>query len=302
MESQVETVHKSVLLEETLELLKAKDGGMFLDCTLGGGGHTAAILAANSANKVIAIDRDPRARARAEERFRSDLGTRLTVIPGRFGEAAALVSGERFDGILADLGMSTDQLLGGTGFSFKDKGELDMRMNPEEGITAQDILNTASDQELREIFYKGGLDRWARKLAKEIIAARPIATAKDFAGIVDIHGGKDARAVAFQALRIAVNREFDEIEGLLQAAPKLAKNGTRLAVITFHSLEDQLVTGQFRKWAGSEAAPAWFGKEESARLGKLLTRKPVTPSDSEVAGNPASRSARLRVFEFSGIG
>ena len=298
----METVHKSVLFDETLDLLRAKEGGVFLDCTLGGGGHTAGILAANPSNRVIAIDRDPRARLRADERFKSDLGTRLTIIAGRFGEVSELVKGERFDGILADLGMSTDQLQGGTGFSFKDKGELDMRMNPEEGITAQDILNTASDQDLREIFYKGGLDRWAKKLAKEIIAARPIASAKDFAGLVDLYGGKDARAVAFQALRIAVNREFDEIEALLNGAPKLAKNGTRLAVITFHSLEDQLVTGQFRKWAGSEAAPAWFGKEEAARLGKLLTRKPVTPSDAEVESNPASRSARLRVFEFSGVG
>lgn len=295
------TVHLPVLLEETIEFLNAKDGGMFLDCTLGGGGHTAAILAANPNNQVIAIDRDPRAIARAEVRFQEELGKRLTIIQGRFGSAAELVTNHKFNGILADLGMSTDQLTGGTGFSFKDKGELDMRMNPEEGILAQDLLNILSEQDLREVFYKGGLDRYARKLAKEIIAARPIASAKQFAEIVDTCGHKDARAVAFQALRIAVNREFEEIEALLKGAPKIAQNGTRLAVITFHSLEDQLVTGQFRKWAGSEAAPAWLGRGETARLGKLLTKKPVTPGDREIEVNPASRSARLRVFEFVGI-
>lgn len=297
----METVHQSVLLTETVEYLRAKDGGMFLDCTLGGGGHTAAILAANPANRVVAIDRDPRAIARAEQRFKGEPEGRIRILSGRFGEVAQGLRDEKFDGILADLGMSTDQLMGGTGFSFKDKEELDMRMNPHEGITAQDLLNSASDPTLREVFYKGGLDRWARKLAKEIIAARPISCAKDFAGIVDRFCGSDNRAVAFQCLRIAVNEEFLEIENLLKGAPKLAKNGTRFAFITFHSLEDQLVTGQFRKWAGADAAPAWFGKEEDARLGKLLTKKPVVPSEEEVKRNPASRSARLRVFEFVGM-
>jgi 16S rRNA (cytosine1402-N4)-methyltransferase len=297
----VSTVHLPVLLDETIEFLNAKEGGMFLDCTLGGGGHTAAILAANPQNQVIAIDRDPRAIARAEVRFSTELGKRLTIVHGRFGSAAELVTNHKFKGILADLGMSTDQLTGGTGFSFKDKGELDMRMNPEEGVPAQDLLNILLEQDLREVFYKGGLDRYARKLAKEIIAARPVASAKQFAEIVDTCGNKDARAVAFQALRIAVNKEFEEIEGLLTGAPSLAQNGTRLAVITFHSLEDQLVTGQFRRWAGSEAAPAWMGKREASRLGKLLTKKPVTPGERELEANPASRSARLRVFEFVGL-
>ncbi len=297
----METVHKSVLLDESVEFLRAKEGGMYLDCTLGGGGHTAAILAANPSNRVIAMDRDPRAIARAELRFSNEIGTRLTLIPGRFGSAQALAGSHKFDGILADLGMSTDQLMSGTGFSFKDKTELDMRMNPEEGISAQELLNSASDSELREVFYRGGLDRYAKKLAKEIIAARPIASAQDYKQIIDRYCGGEARAVAFQCLRIAVNQEFEEIESLLGSAPKLAKNGTRFAVITFHSLEDQLVTGQFRKWAGSEAAPALFGGGETSRIGKLLTKKPVVPTEGEIEKNPASRSARLRVFEFVGM-
>ncbi len=297
-----ETIHEPVLKDEVVEYLRAQEGGMYLDCTLGGGGHTAAILAANPNTTVTAFDRDPEAIERAIQRFSSEIGKRLTIQQARFSEVGRYTQGVKFKGILADLGMSTDQLEGERGFSFRDKGALDMRMNPQDPRTASDILNSYDEGSLRRILQVGGVQREARSIAKAIIAGRPITTAKELAKIIQETGGarfgRDLMAVVFQALRIEVNHEFDEIEGLLNSAPKLAGSGTRLAVITFHSLEDKLVTSRFRKWAGADAAPAWVGKKDTDRLGKLLTKKAVTPSEGEVERNPASRSARLRVFEF----
>lgn len=298
----VETIHEPVLRDEAIEYLKAREGGMFLDCTLGGGGHTAAILAANPNSMVTAFDRDPEAIDRATRRFSSEIGKRLTLHQARFSEVGRYVQGMKFNGILADLGMSTDQLEGERGFSFRDKGALDMRMNPVDPRNASDIVNSYDEGSLRRMFQVGGVQKEARSLTTAIIAGRPISTAKELSKIIQETGGarfgRDLMAVVFQALRIEVNGEFDEIEGLLSSAPKLAKTGTRFAVITFHSLEDKLVTSRFRKWAGADAAPAWVGKADTDRLGRLITKKPVTPSEAEVERNPASRSARLRVFDF----
>jgi len=294
------TIHEPVLLDEVVEFLRAKEGGMYLDCTLGGGGHTDALLKANDKNYVIALDRDPQAIARAQNKF---LGhERLTIVQGKFSDVERICKGQIFSGILADLGMSTDQLEADRGFSFSDTNSFDMRMNPEEFLTAEYVVNNYDQGKLFKIFRQGGVGPEARRYANAIVAARPVESARQLAGIIagctSEFSSNHPATVVFQAIRIEVNSEFSEIENLLEAAPRLVASNSRFAVICFHSIEDELITKKFRKWAGSEAAPAWMGRRDSSVKGKLITKKAVTPTEAEKQRNPASRSARLRVFEF----
>lgn len=301
------TVHTPVMVAEVIEWLQAEQGGLFLDCTLGGGGHSEAILRASPNASVVGIDRDARAIARAADRFRV-FEERVRLYQGRFSELNQLLADKlgEFRGVLADLGMSTDQLREGRGFSFYDEESLDMRMNENEGVSAAELVNEYSPNELLVVLKRGGVGRDARSIVDAIVRARPIMSAAKLAQVVRkavaVSTGKrasDPANVTFQALRIAVNNEVEELEALLESLPKLAAPGARAAIICFHSLEDQIVTHQMRAWqSGGDEAPRWGPRH---LLGQLLTKKAVLPSSSEVAANAASRSARLRIFQFRGV-
>jgi 16S rRNA (cytosine1402-N4)-methyltransferase len=203
--------------------------------------------------------------------------------------------------------MSTDQLREGRGFSFADEGALDMRMDEQSAITAQEFINTASEREVYLALAEGGVGSTARQLARFLISQRPYVSAKHLADTVKTsYLGKKSESkvhpatVVFQALRMKVNREREEIQELMASVPGLAKGtGSRLAVITFHSIEDTLVAREMRRWESAGSYPAsWRGARTEKQLGRCVSRKPVCPSEDEVQRNPASRSARLRVFEF----
>lgn len=301
-----EAVHIPVLLNEVVEQLEAKRGGMFLDCTFGGGGHTRAILDASPDAWVVALDRDHRAIERGRA-WAEKYGERLQLINAPFSQVMQVVSFRGFDGVLADLGMSTDQLREGRGFSFADEGPLDMRMDEREGMTAQEFVNSAPERDIFLALAQGGVGATARRLARILVAERPFESAKHLAEVIRLSPyGKRSESkvhpatVVFQALRMRVNQEAEEIESLLAAAPQVTKDGARLAVITFHSIEDKLVANRMRSWESGGSYPAsWRGPREGEKLGSVSPRKPITPSDEEVSLNPASRSARLRVFRFA---
>ncbi|MFM1848659.1 MAG: hypothetical protein RL417_2133 [Pseudomonadota bacterium] len=304
-----ETQHVAVLKGEVVDLLEASRGGEFLDCTLGGAGHTRAILEASTDNRVSAVDRDARAIARARESL-AQFGDRASLSHGAFSAVGDLFKGRRFDGILADLGLSTDQLKEGRGFAFSEDAPLDMRMNEDDPLTAYELVNAASEHDLFVLLRKGGVGPEAKAIARAVVKARPVETTKALAEIVVKaappgrgRGGEKRShpaTVTFQALRIAVNDEFGEIERLLAAVPTLMRSGGRTAIITFHSLEDKIVTETMRRWeGGGEFSAQWPGAFRHEPLGRLVTRKPVVPSEEEVSRNPSSRSARLRVFRFN---
>ena len=256
-----DSIHVSVMPAEVLDGLAASAGGSFLDCTGGGGGHSIKILNANATNTVVVCDRDPVAVARLEK-LAKEFAPRMEVVHARFSELSPKLSGREFDGMLADLGFSTDQLRGDRGFSFNDSN-LDMRMS-QEGDTAADIVNTYEGRELVKLLKIGGMGNEAKIAVRAILDNRPFATAEQLAKTIDesFVGGLREKmgrpaTVVFQALRIAVNQEFDEIEALLEAAPKLLKKGGRLVVIAFHSLEDKLVAKKMRDWEQGDTAPAW---------------------------------------------
>lgn len=298
------TRHVSVMKSEIVRWINAERGGCFLDCTLGGAGHTEAILEANPENRVVGLDRDLRALDRARERL-SRYGDRVELIHTAFSGAGRVLQGRTFHGVIADLGLSTDQLFEGRGFSFRDEVKLDMRMDETQPISADEVVNQIAERELSRLLREGGVGVDSRRYARIIATNRPFETAKQLADLIersssyrDREGGHPA-TVVFQALRMYVNREIEEITALLEAIPALANGNTRLAVIAFHSTEDQVVTKVLRKWAQGDTRPARFrdGPEVYA-LGELLTKKALVPSEEEVRSNPSARSARLRVFEF----
>lgn len=300
-----EVQHVPVMLSETLEALRAAEGGVFLDCTFGGGGHTKALLDASPDSWVVALDRDSRAVERGR-RWSSPYGERLEIHHSPFSRIESVVSLRGFAGILADLGMSTDQLREGRGFSFADIDSLDMRMDEGSGMSAAEFINNASEHDLFVALAEGGVGSNARAIARTITRERPFESAQQLAEVIRLsHLGKRSESrvhpatVVFQALRMKINREREEIEAFLDAAPKMLRPSGRLAVITFHSVEDKLVTNRMRSWESAGTYPAsWRGARTERKIGRVVTRKAVVPSDREVAENPASRSARLRVFEF----
>ncbi|MDC0358208.1 16S rRNA (cytosine(1402)-N(4))-methyltransferase RsmH [Oligoflexia bacterium] len=305
------TCHISVMEREVVDALMAKQGGNFLDCTLGGAGHTLALLRANPENQVVTLDRDQRAVDRAAVRL-ADFSDRVQIMHGAFSQIETLVGEQSFHGVLADLGTSADQLQENRGFSFKDSSALDMRMNEDQVFSAADVVNNSGEQELFIILKQGGLGKEARAVQRAIVAARPITDTDQLAKVINrvTHGRSHAKktnpaTVAFQAIRMAVNSELEEIESLMDVAPKLVKAGGRLAVITFHSLEDKAVTKKMRSWRGSSRPallPMSATEHDKPALGKMVGAKAVVPSEDEVQRNPGARSSRLRVFEFQGEG
>jgi 16S rRNA (cytosine1402-N4)-methyltransferase len=301
------TEHVPVLLAEVIATLKPHDGALYLDGTFGAGGYSRALLDA-AACRVIALDRDPAAiQSGAVLAARS--GGRLTLIEGRFAEMESLLKPLGIDavsGVALDLGVSSMQLDDAArGFSFRVDGPLDMRMS-QRGESAADLVNRLSEAELVQIIRDYGEERFARRVARAILAARktaPIRRTGELAALVrravPATGTIDAATRTFQALRIAVNDELGELDRGLVAAERLLAPGGRLAVISFHSLEDRRVKSFLRGRSGhaphaTRHLPAMREREPSFRL---LTTRPMTPSESEIAVNPRARSARLRAAE-----
>jgi len=294
--------HVPVLLDEVLQFLNVRPGGVVADMTLGLAGHSSAIAKRLSAKgRLICFDRDPEAmqaaRARLEE-VRAELGAEMPELrfePRAFSEAAEAIAPGSLDGLLADFGVSSLQLdEAHRGFSFRSEGPLDMRMNTQTGETAGQVVNQADEEELANLIYEFGEERRSRRIARAIVRARPITTTAELARIVSaaappMKGDKIHPATrTFQALRIRVNNELGEIQSLLKSAGSLLKPGGRLVLISFHSLEDRLVKDAFR---------------EGAKRGEfeVLTKKPVVAGEEEERTNPRSRSAKLRAAEKTGL-
>jgi 16S rRNA (cytosine1402-N4)-methyltransferase len=289
--------HVPVLHDEILAWLQPAAGGTYVDCTVGNGGHAAAILSASGPDgRLLGFDADPDAVTVAQARL-AEFGDRATIVNASFRELTAVADAHDFrpvDGIVMDLGISSRQLdVGGRGFSFRRDEPLDMRFDPTRGESASDFLNHADEAEIADILFQYGDEYRSRRVARVIVRQReraPITTTQDLVHAVEqALGPKRGRihpaTKSFQALRIAVNDELGALEETLPAAASLLGPGGRLAVISFHSLEDRRVK-QFLRAGGALDAPL-----------AELTRKPVVPSPDESARNPRARSAKLRVAE-----
>ena len=305
-----EFVHKTVMTAEVLDALKPRAGGRYADGTLGGAGHAEAILATSSPTGWLSgCDRDGDAIEAAKRRLAAFAG-RFEIRRGNFAELADWIAPGSCDGVLFDLGVSSPQLdIAGRGFSFQQEGPLEMRMDSRQPLTAAELVNNASAEELARIFWEFGGERDSRRFAKAIVHDRELRrfeTTRQLAELIERisprHGRKAHPATkVFQALRIAVNDEIGSLKRGLGAAMKILKPGGRLAVITFHSLEDRVVKDFGRAgardytFAGGVDVPE-LREPRSPEL-EIVTRKAITPGDAELAENPRSRSAQLRVFE-----
>ena len=308
----MEYTHKPVLLDECIEMLNIRPGGVYVDGTLGRAGHSREIVRRLTGGRLICIDQDTAAIRAAEERL-APWRDRVTLVHGNFSDLADIlreagVSG--VDGALFDLGVSSPQLDDASrGFSYMQDAPLDMRMDNTAALTAREVVNTWSQEELRRILYEYGEERYAPAVAKAIIRARetgPVETTLELAEIV--RGAMPPAALrekqhpakrTFQAVRIAVNGELDALPPMLEAAVDSLNPGGRLAVITFHSLEDRIVKQTLREQARGCTCPREFpvcvcGKKPKIRL---VTRKPIVPGAAELSENPRARSAKLRAAE-----
>jgi 16S rRNA (cytosine1402-N4)-methyltransferase len=298
-----EASHVPVLLKEAIDFLSVRRGGTYIDATVGLGGHSYEIAKRLGApGHLIGLDKDPAALERAGVRLRtSDLGKAeleqadWPLIELRQGSFASLaeVRGLRADGLLADLGVSSLQLADAVrGFSFQAEGPLDMRMDPHSERTAEQVVNHLDERELADVIYEFGEERRSRRIARAIVRSRPIQTTAQLAEVISAAARSMNQAErrihpatrTFQALRIFVNRELDDLRALLDAAPRILKPGGHVVVISFHSLEDRIVKDAFRDGA-------------SQGVYRLLTKKPVTASEEESDRNPRARSAKLRAAE-----
>ena len=287
--------HVPVLFDEVLDFLNVRPGAVVADMTTGLAGHSAGIARRlGAAGSLICFDRDSEAlelaKARMDE-LRAELGETMPAVefvPRAFSQAVEVIAPASLDGLLADFGVSSLHLdAAHRGFSFRQEGPLDMRMNTREGLTAEQVVNQAGENELADLIYEFGEERRSRRIARAIVRARPISTTAELARVISVvapsmKGDKIHPATrTFQALRIRVNDELGEIRTLLASAPSLLKPGGRLVLISFHSLEDRLVKDALR---------------DGGRDGvyEVLTKKPVTAGEEEERRNPRSRSAKLR--------
>ncbi len=323
------TRHKPVLLQEVVSNLAvnedAKRPPMLLDCTLGGAGHSEALLLKYSNLFLVGLDRDPAAIRRAEERLRpfanrmllfvdnfANIRSLLGTIEERFAEKTGRTKDPlSFDRILLDLGISSDQLDDpARGFSFQQSGPLDMRLSPTQELMAADIVNEFPREELKRIFLRGGVGSESARLSQAIEKKRPFETTAQLTAVIESvmmtskrrknteQSSKHPATVPFQAIRIAVNDELNSLETFLNTALDLLFPRGRLAVISFHSLEDQIVAKRMRSWARNQPTPLRLPTMQGlAGFGRLLTGKAIQASIDEMKENPRSRSARLRVFE-----
>jgi 16S rRNA (cytosine1402-N4)-methyltransferase len=289
--------HVSVLLKEAIDFLAVRRGGTYIDATLGLGGHSLEIAKRlGPRGHLIGFDKDTNALALAGRRL-SEIGgdaPKVTLLHSSYAEVPQHVPPTASDGLLADLGVSSLQFGDAArGFSFQAEGPLDMRMNPEGDRTADQVVNHMREEDLANVIYEFGEERRSRRIARAIVRARPIRTTAHLAQVISAalrsmkHGAQEKIHPAtrtFQAIRIFVNRELDDLKALLAAAPQVLKPGGRLVVISFHSLEDRIVKDALR-----DGAKAGFYE--------ILTKKPLTATAEEIDRNPRSRSAKLRAAE-----
>ncbi len=289
--------HVPVLLQIAIDFLAVKRGGIYIDATVGLGGHSCEIAKLLGApGHLIGFDKDPAALERARVNLQPPPGRegdwpRVELIHASFSEVGERFAAGSIDGLLADVGVSSLQLNDPErGFSFQAEGPLDMRMNPQSERTAEQVVNHMGEKDLADVIYEFGEERRSRRIARAIVRARPIRSTAHLAGVVSAaartmksHGIHPA-TLTFQGIRIFVNRELDDLRELLEAAPRLLKPGGRAVVISFHSLEDRIVKDALRD--GSKAG-----------VYQVLTKKPVTATNAEVYRNPRSRSAKLRAAE-----
>ncbi len=303
--------HEPVLLAEVIAGLQLHPGAWIVDGTLGGGGHTQMILQQIGPNgRVLGLDADPAAIRRVQARLGQEIEAgRLLTVHANFGELAQVATAQAFypvDGILLDLGLSSFQLATAErGFAFSQDGPLDMRFDPTQGISAAELVNSWDEGELADLLYRYGDEARSRRIARHLVAQRPFTTTTQLAQAVEIAvGGRRGNRIhpatqSFQALRIAVNGELEQLERVLPQALSLLKPGGRLAVISFHSLEDRLV----KQWLQQEAQrympdPAsLYGGHDRTPTVQILSKKPLVATEAEQKRNPRSRSAKLRVAE-----
>src|SRR2546426_8105953 len=290
-------MHVPVLVREVLEYLNVRPDGIYVDATLGAGGHAKEILRRLETGRLLGIDRDPAALAAARDRVRNN-GDKLMVMEGNFAQIEKLHEASGLPpaaGVLADLGMSSLQLEDAArGFSFNRPGPLDMRMGPDAPVLAAELVNRSRERELADRIFQLGEERHSRRIARAIVKARPIRTTTELAQVVTraipsragLHQIHSATRT-FMALRLAVNRELESLETFLGRALSVLAPGGRVVLLAFHSLEDRVVKRAFQAWKRSGEAV-------------VLTRKVVRPSEEEVRANPRARSGRLRAAEKSG--
>lgn len=306
--------HQPVLSDELIALLDPKPGGVYLDATLGGAGHAIRILERSGPDGIlIGIDRDPEAVEFSRKRL-APFGERAIVVRGNLRDVRSILASvgfERIDGAIADLGVSSHQLDSPRGFSFLRDENLDMRMSAleEDTPTAAQIVNTYPEEELANIIYRYGEERFSRRIARAIVERRrekPIETTGELAGIVTeaIPPGRRPRDIhpatrSFMALRIYLNRELESLETGLPEMVDVLKQGARVCIVSFHSLEDRIVKNTFRRLSGRCECPPRMPECRcgAKRVLKVLTAKPITPSARELECNPRSRSSRLRCAE-----
>jgi len=303
--------HVPVLLEEVLEGLAIRQGGVYLDGTLGWGGHTLQILQRYEGTRVIGLDRDTVALEAASRRL-VDYGDRVLFFQSdfrRLDEVLDDIGVELVDGVLLDLGVSSMQLEDADrGFSFSQDGPLDMRMTPDSGIAASEIVNTWSQEDLANLIFRFGEEKRSRAIARAIVRERekaPVVTTLRLAELISsVPGMGRMRNIhpatrTFQALRIEVNDELDAVRQAIPVSVERLTPGGRLAIISFHSLEDRIVKRAFREMESPCRCPKEFPECRCGKVseGRVVTRRPVIPTDEEITANPRSRSAKLRVFE-----
>ena len=310
---QEEFSHLPVMAREVVELFLAVPGGLIVDCTVGGGGHSAVLLDARPDVRVLGLDRDADAVEAARSRL-ARFGDRVQVVHGRFEQLGSLVErhgeGEQAMGILMDLGVSSAQLdRPERGFSYRFDAPLDMRMDAKQSLTATEVVNGYDEAQLAAVISQYGEERFARRIAHAIVAARPVRTTRELAEIVrgaipaaTRRKGPHPARRTFQAIRMEVNRELPNLaDGLDESVHVIGPQG-RVLVLAYHSLEDRMVKETFGRWAGDDAARAVPAKlpVRSTRpnaLVRVLTRKPMRPTADEIAANPRAESARLRAVE-----
>jgi 16S rRNA (cytosine1402-N4)-methyltransferase len=305
------TYHTPVLLKEVVSQLQPHSGGLYVDCTVGGGGHAHEILCACGPDgRLIGLDWDEEAIAASRERL-GEFGGRVQLVRANYVELERVLmslGATTVDGVVFDLGVSSRQFdEPGRGFSFQREGPLDMRMNRQLGATARDVLRTASLEELARIFRVYGEEKRARAIARKIVAEREhpqLASTTQLARLIERTLGPKRSGIhpatrVFQALRIAVNNELDNLKRGLEVSCRFLKAGGRLAVISFHSLEDRIVKQFFVEQSSGCICPPDLPSCACGRkqLLRIVTRKPVTPREEEIRMNPRARSAKLRVVE-----
>jgi 16S rRNA (cytosine1402-N4)-methyltransferase len=299
--------HQPVLYHEIIHALQPKDAGLYVDGTLGAGGHARGILeACKPDGRLLGLDVDPQALALARENL-APYGQRIHLLQGSYSslsETLHEIGWEKVDGILLDLGLSSMQLdTPERGFSFQHDAPLDMRFDPASPTSAADLVNTLPQDELADLIYRYGEERASRRIAQAIVRARPLQTTRQLAAVIEAiiprRGRVHPATQTFQALRIAVNEELDRVEHVLPQAVAALKSGGRLAIISFHSLEDRIVKEYFRRESRDCICPP---RQPVCTCGHKATlteisRKPITPGEAEIAANPRARSAKLRIAE-----